>query len=323
MQQRPSEIKCEDPHVFLTSVIYSLSYSATQTAISGQPASFIELGYIFTSLDVPAVTNIPAPDLLLVNKVKKIVLAVDCKTGIVEPENLEKKFSEDTDNIIRQLLSDNRQEYVIEHGVFTFEDCCRDFEKITKKIYETTGKKFFIWYTSRRGQILSDEAIEVFPVKKYASSTYNYVHVDEDLDKIISRGLSIKEDRIRCNPLLDPHPKYRLVFLELAMYLIQISLKMIDQEKEIVIYRLTKMIKSDYQSPIQHATLRKILIDVVMVFNEIAELKANNTIIVFKKKPKYNSVLEKYYKIFKEMPKDCGKARQYIKDLINKRKNRT
>ena len=87
------------------------------------------------------------------------------------------------------------------------------------------------------------------------------------------------------------------------------------------IHELVDRIKRDYQSPASHGYLRGVIKDVLSVFDGLAELRASGDVIVFKKMPRWNDVLEKYDAISKRMPKDPGRARDYIRNLIRSKKS--
>ncbi len=125
IKKKEIKLPCFDPHKFLISLIYSLSYAPIGASRRGHPGSLLELGYIFTSIDIPAFFNIPGPDLLLVNKIKKIVLAIDCK-GSVDTGNIDgatkriiEKFSKKSEEYIRLLLNDTTKDYIIENVIYT------------------------------------------------------------------------------------------------------------------------------------------------------------------------------------------------------------
>ena len=296
------------------SIIYSLSYRVKSIGHSFIPSSFIELGYVFSSIEIPGIRNIPAPDLLLINKTRKIVIALECKSDVTSIKEILKKFSNEVESSIRILLEDKEKVYVIEYVLHTFDIYAEKYEEEISKM--TNKQKIFLWSTTARSQVLYPEGYETYTLRKHPIKKFNFKHTDEKLEEMLSNGIAIKEDQIVCNPLLDINPPYRVVFFEVIRYISGKALSLRGQE--IPLKKLVEDIKQDYQSPISREFLFRVIKDVLKVFDELAELKSSESIAYFKKKPKLDAFQEKYDKLYKEMPQDDHSAKRYIRNLIER-----
>lgn len=312
---QPIKTKCQTPHEFLISIIYSLSYTSSLVNIAVTSGSFIELGYVFSSIDIPGVTQFPAPDLLLINKPKKIIIAVECKSDIISSENpaknIAQKFSGDFEESIRTLLEDQEKTYKIENVIHTFDIYAPKYAEIIREASEISGKDIILWHTTAESQIISNKkGTEAYTLKKHPGKT----HTDQELENLLNKGIIISEDQIICNPLIDINPPYHVIFLEIAQYLITNLIKY--REQKVYLIDLVKKIKYDYQSPIRRDRLFQILQEVLKVFPELGELKARGNIVKFKKQPKLEAAIEKLEKIRKEIPANNNAAKKYIRNII-------
>ncbi|MHA1505969.1 MAG: hypothetical protein ACTSR0_02085 [Candidatus Asgardarchaeia archaeon] len=252
MPIKPFFNSCRTAHDFLISLLYSISYTSGPTS---RPGSLLELGYIFSTLDIPGIFNISAPDVLLINKAKKIVLAIECKSGAVDPDNIINKFGDEVQEAIRTLLKDDTKKFRIEFGIFTYEKLVGDFESIVQKLRSSTTYELFIWYTTERPLFLPDGSTQAFFIRKHFSDDFRYVHSDSILDNYLTNGIIVREDQIRCNHLADKDAERPAIFYELSLFLLQRAVQ--KPGETVFLHDLTDEIKVNYQSPISRSVYKK------------------------------------------------------------------
>ncbi len=319
------KIKCKNPHEFLISVIYSLSYAST---VRGPPPypSFLGLGYIFTALDIPSIYNMPAPDFLLVNTQRRIVIAVECKGDTVTDVILiRKKFSDQVIDAIRTVVHDTKGEYEIEFVIHTFDIYTNYYTNAILNIREHVSKNVFLWTTSAVPQIMANQSIggytEAYTLRKPFLRENDIEHTDRDLEKLLTGGIGINESEIVCNSLADPEAEYPVLFYEISEYILRMAFTERYRGEKIRITELVHQIKRDYQSPIKMERLRKIIIDIFTVFPELGDVKTSSDTVVFKKRPRINT--DKFYNIREEIKEmSSSEAKRYVRELIEKRKKR-
>jgi len=318
------KIKCKNPHEFLISVIYSLSYASTVRPILHH--SLLGFGYVFTALDVPSIYNMAAPDFLLVNARQRIAIAVECKGDIVsDTEKIRQKFSDQVIDAIRTVIHDTRGEYEIEFVIHTFDTYVNHYANMILDIREHVNRKVFLWTTSAVPQIMANQSIggytEIYTLKKPYLAGHDIKHIDSELDGLLTQGIGISESEIICNPLTDPEAEYSVLFYEISEYILRMALTDRYRGQEIMITELANHIKRDYQSPIKIDELIRVVRDVFNVFPELGEVKTSSYTVVFKKKPRINT--DEFYNI-REKIKGMGnkEAKSYVRELIEKRRKR-
>ena len=307
-------------HDFLISLLYSISYTSGPTYYSSRPGSLLELGYVFSTLDIPGIFNISAPDVLLINKAKKIVLAIECKSGTVDPDNIVKKFGDDVQEAIRILLKDENKEFHMEFGIFTYEKFVGDFESIVQKIRLNTTYELFIWYTTERPLFLPDGSTQAFFIRKHFSDDLLYIHSDSTLDNYLTNGIIVREDQIRCNHLADKDAERPAIFYEVSLFLLQ---RAVQKPGETVFLRdLIDEIKVNYQSPISRSVLQEVIKDVFEVFPQIAEQERSG-VVKFKKRKLSNLNIEEFHSIRQRaLCMDEKEYKEFIKSLRKEREKK-
>ncbi len=319
------KIKCRNPHEFLISIIYSLSY-ASRKAGPVLHRSLLGLGYIFVALDIPSVFNMPAPDFLLVNTRRKIVVAVECKGDTVEDRKLKKKFSDPVEDAIKSVVQDDRNEYKIEFVIHTFDIFANHYTHVAHNISEELGKDVLIWTTTAVPQVMADSATggtaEYYTLRKYTSQNYSVKHYDNELERLLAQGILISESDIACNPLVDPDVEYKVLFYELSEYTLRAALSDKYRGRRIRVVEFTNDIKRDYQSIVKIDRLIGVITDIFEVFHELGEIKRSSMEIVFKKRPRIN---EEFIKKFDDIRKTIinkseSEAKKYIRELKTRRR---
>ena len=315
----PSEIKvkCRSPHEFLVSIVYSLSYAST---VKGPVLrhSLLGLGYIFTALDTPSVYNIPAPDFLLVNTQRKIVVAVECKSGVVENSKLKKKFGKRVIDAIRSALQDSKEEFVIEFVIHTFDIYGNRYAKVAHSISRETDSNILIWTTTAAPQVMAGTSVggsvEHYTLRKYVSSEYTAKHSDEELDRLLTQGILVREDDIACNPLADPDVGYQILFYEISEYVLRAALSDKYRGRRVRVLDLVQDIKRDYQSTVKIERLMRVVIDVLSIFSWLGEVKVSSYEIVFKKRPRID--IDDFYNVREKIVNmSDDEARRYVAKL--------
>jgi len=317
------KVKCRDPHEFLISVIYSLSYAST---VKGPMLhrSLLDLGYTFTALDIPSIFRMPAPDLLLVSRLKKTVIAVECKGGTVEGSNLRSKFSDKVVEAIRHIVHDRKGEYRVEFVVNTFDIYADHYMDVIQEISKDSGKDILLWTTSAVPQVMADSTVgspaEYYTLRKYVTPSYSVRHIDNDLDELLTQGVLIGEDKIVCNSLVNPEVRYPVLFYEVSGYILHTALSDRYRGQRIKIMDFVNSIKCDYQSPVERDRLRRVIIDVFEVFPELGEVKSSSQEIVFKRRPRIN--IERFYEIREKIVNmTTNDAKRYVRELKTERRS--
>nr|MDO8044842.1 hypothetical protein [Candidatus Baldrarchaeota archaeon] len=321
MPIKPFFNSCRTAHDFLISLLYSISYTSGPTYYFSKPGSLLELGYVFSTLDIPSIFNISAPDVLLINKAKKIVLAIDCKSDTVDPDNIVRKFGYEFQEAIRVLLRDDAKEFRMEFGVFTFEKYVRDFENIVMQIRSNTTYELFIWYTTERPLFIPDENAQAFFIRKYFSNSFHYNHCDNILDDYLTNGIIIREDQIRCNNLADKDAERPAVFYEVSLFLFQRAIQ--KPGETIFLGKLIDEIKANYQSPVSRRVLIGVIRDIIEVFPQIAELEEKSMLVKFKKQKLKNFNIEEFQSIRqKVLYMNEKEYYEFIKNLKREKKEK-
>ncbi len=316
-------VKCKSPHEFLVSIVYSLSYASTVRGPVLQP-SLLELGYVFTALDVPWVYNIPAPDFLLINTQRKVVIAVECKGEATDDTGLERKFSSQVVDAIRSIVRDHDSEYKIEFVIHTFDIYGDYYSKVARVINEKLSNDVLIWTTTSSPQIKAGEApggyTEHYTLKKYTSPEYSVNHSDKILDEMLTRGILVSENDIVCNPLVDPNVGYQILFYVISEYVLQAALSDRYRGRRVMMTEFVYNIKRDYQSPVKTDRIIRVVIDILSVFPRLGEIKAGGAEIEFKKMPRiditdFDNIRQKILSMSDK------EARNYVRELGMKRRS--
>ncbi len=321
------KIKCRNPHEFLISVVYSLSYAST---VRG-PAlhhSLLGLGYIFSALDIPTIFNISAPDFLLINTQHKTVIAVECKGDIVENSKLDKlkeKFSERVVDAVRSAVQDSAGEYIIEFVIHTFDIYGDYYAKVAHNINKEVGHKVLLWTTTAIPQVRADAStrgpVEYYTLKKYVSSSYVANHNDEDLDRLLTQGILISENDIVCNPLVDPDVSYQVLFYEVSEYILRAAISDRYRGQRVEIVKFVQNIKRDYQSHVKTDRLLDVVIDIFSIFPWLGEVRTSSYEILFKKRPRLD--IEDFYNVREKIiGMSDNEAKRYVRELKLKRSKR-
>ena len=317
-------VKCRSPHEFLVSIVYSLSYASTVRGPVLQP-SLLELGYIFTALDVPRVYNIPAPDFLLVNTQRKVVIAVECKGEATHDTGLERKFGGQVVDAIRSVVRDHDGEYTIEFVIHTFDIYGDYYASVAGVINEKLSSDVLIWTTTSSPQIKAGEApggyTEHYTLKKYTSPEYSANHNDRNLDEMLTRGILVSENDVVCNPLVDPNVSYQILFYVVSEYVLQAALSNRYRGRRVMVKEFVYNIKRDYQSPVKTDRLIRVMTDVFSVFPWLGEIKAGGAEIEFKKMPRIDIV--DFYNVRQKIISMSDKeVRNYVRELGMKRSSK-
>jgi len=296
--------------------MYSLSYASAGVPVLHY--SLLGLGYIFTALDIPSIYNIPAPDFLLVNVQRKIVIAVECKGGIVEDSRLKKKFSKQVVDAIRSVVQDSKKEYTIEFVIHTFDIYGDYYAKVARAISKETNNIILIWTTTAIPQVRADSSVggsvEYYTLRKYISPDFNVKHSDKDLDRLLTQGILISENDVVCNPLVNPDVGYQVLFYEVSEYVLRAALSDKYRGQRVRIIDVVHGIKRDYQSTVKTERLLGVVTDVFSVFPWLGEIKTSSYEIAFKKKPRID--IDDFYNVRERIINmNDSEARRYVMKL--------
>ncbi len=312
--------ECNSPHDFLTSIVFSLSYASTGRGPMLQ-SSLLELGYTFTALEVPGIYNMPAPDFLLVNNHRKIVIAVECKGDIISKDKLvsklKRKFSREIVDVIRSVARDKNNEYTIEFVIHTFDTYGNYYVNIAQAINKDVDSSVIIWTTTEKPQIKAGESFgdysKHYTLRKYDSSEYDINHVDGTLNDILSQGIIISERDIVCNPLVNPDVGYPTLFYYISEYILLAALSDKYRGKRLLMNEFISLIKHDYQSPIKRERIYGVIRDILSVFPWLAKIRGGGAEIEFKKIPRID--IDSFYNV-KEKIISLGdeEARRFIRN---------